>query len=367
MTGGPLRGVRIVEFAGLGPAPFCAMLLADMGADVVRIDRPGADYVSGANFDLTMRGRRSVALDLKDPAGLDRALALMDRADAVIEGFRPGVMERLGLGPETALARNCRLVYARMTGWGQDGPLAQAAGHDINYIALTGALHAIGRKDSPPPPPLNLLGDYGGGAMFLLAGILAGLIEARSSGQGQVVDCAIVDGVANLLAPLHGMLANGSWSARRQANLVDGGAPFYDCYECADGAYVAIGPVEPHFYEVLLDRAGLAADPRFAGQYEPDRWEAQRDAFTALFRTRSREEWCNLLEGSDACFAPVLDWDEAPRHPHNVARGSFVTVGGVTTGAPAPRFSRTPSHIADMMAQAGEHTQDVLRDWGVAR
>ena len=340
-TSGPLVGLRIVEFAGIGPGPFAAMLLADMGADVVRIDRPGA--AERDKRDVIGRGRRNLVLDLKQRDGLEAALQLLDAADALIEGFRPGVMERLGLGPEAVLARNPRLVYGRVTGWGQSGPLAQAAGHDINYIALAGALGAIGPEEKPVPP-LNLVGDYGGGALYLLVGMLAGIIEAKRSGRGQVVDCAMCDGAASLLSIFFTLLARGQWEERRGSNLLDGGAPFYGTYECADGGFIALGALEPQFYETLCRLAGLEA-PEFRERSDRKRWPHLRQKMQAVFKTRTRTEWCAILEGSDACFAPVLGLREASTHPHMAHRNSFVECDGVLQPAPAPRFSRTPSAI----------------------
>ena len=340
-TSGPLVGLRIVEFAGIGPGPFAAMLLADMGADVVRIDRPGA--AERDKRDVIGRGRRNLVLDLKQRDGLEVALQLLDAADALIEGFRPGVMERLGLGPEAVLARNPRLVYGRVTGWGQSGPLAQAAGHDINYIALAGALGAIGPEEKPVPP-LNLVGDYGGGALYLLVGMLAGIIEAKRSGRGQVVDCAMCDGAASLLSIFFTLLARGQWEERRGSNLLDGGAPFYGTYECADGGFIALGALEPQFYETLCRLAGLEA-PEFRERSDRKRWPHLRQKMQAVFKTRTCTEWCAILEGSDACFAPVLGLREASTHPHMAHRNSFVECDGVLQPAPAPRFSRTPSAI----------------------
>jgi alpha-methylacyl-CoA racemase len=338
---GPLAGVRIVEFAGIGPGPFAAMLLADMGADIVAIDRPEpSPFRPGV---VLSRGRPVVIADLKDPAQREEALALIESADALIEGFRPGVMERLGLGPDVALQRNPKLVYSRMTGWGQTGPLADSAGHDINYIALTGALAAIGTRDEPIPP-LNLVGDFGGGALYLVAGLLAAIIAARQSGQGQVVDCAICDGVASLMAICAELSAKGRWRSERRANLLDGGAPFYRTFVCADGEHVAIGALEPRFYERLCEIIGLN-DPLERDRADPANWPALHERFEAVFKTRTREEWRQALEGTDACFAPVLTLAEAARHPHLAARRTFVEIEGVTQPAPAPRFSRTPATI----------------------
>jgi len=359
-AGGPLRGLRVVEFAGIGPGPFAAMLLADMGADIVRVDRPG---FSGADpRDITVRGRRIVALDLKQPEHLEAVLALIDRADALIEGFRPGVMERLGLGPDRVLARNPRLVFGRITGWGQEGPLAQAAGHDINYIALPGALAAIGPREGNPVPPLNLVGDYGGGALYLAVGVLAAVIEARASGRGQVVDAAMCDGAASMLSIFFTLRARRMWQDRRGENLLDGGAPFYRTYECADGRHVAIGALEPQFYDTLCALAGFE-DPAFRERNDKAKWPALADRMEAVFKTRTRAEWCAILEGSDACFAPVLTMGEAPSHPHLVARQTFVERDGVVQPAPAPRFSRTPSAIQSPPAQAASPVEDVLAEW----
>ncbi|HSC18130.1 MAG TPA: CaiB/BaiF CoA-transferase family protein [Rhizomicrobium sp.] len=335
---GPLKGIRIVEFAGLGPGPFAAMLLADMGADVLRIDRKGARTPNKA--EVYLRGRQTIAFDLKKPEAVEAALTLIEKAAALIEGFRPGVMERLGLGPDVCLARNPKLVYGRMTGWGQTGPLAQAVGHDINYVALTGALHAIGQTGGKPVPPLNLAGDFGGGALYLAFGIVCGLLEARSSGKGQVIDAAMTDGSASLMGVFYGMLAAGIWRDERGANLLDSGAHFYDTYETADGKYVAIGSIEPHFYRALLEKVGIA-DPEFDIQMDRARWPVLKQKLAAVFKTKTREEWDALLLGSDVCYAPVLSLREAPRHPHNAARTTFVEIEGVTQPAPAPRFSRT--------------------------
>ncbi len=364
---GPLAGLKLVEFAGIGPGPFAAMLFADMGAEVVRVERRGAgrrplSLLNAGPFDVLNRGRRALAVDLKRPAGMQVALRLLEQADALIEGFRPGVMERLGLGPDLCLARNPRLVYGRMTGWGQSGPLAHAAGHDLNYIALSGALHAIGSPEQPLPP-LNLVGDFGGGALLLAWGMLAALWEARTSGRGQVVDAAMSDGAALLMAMFYGFQSGGLWSNERGGNLLDGGAPFYATYACADGKFLAVGPIEPHFYRIFLERAGID-DPALAGQYDLSAWPAQRARLAAILRTRARDEWCALLEGSDACVSPVLDLDEAPLHPHNQARHTFVLVDDVLQPAPAPRLSRTPAAIGSPPPLPGQDTRAVLADWG---
>ncbi|HEX7886507.1 MAG TPA: CaiB/BaiF CoA-transferase family protein, partial [Phenylobacterium sp.] len=325
MRQGPLTGLKIVEFAGIGPGPFCGMLLSDLGADVVRIDRKGAGRA--APSDVTSRGRRSVALDLKTPEAVEACLKLMDTADAVIEGFRPGVMERLGLGPDVALARNPKLVFGRMTGWGQTGPYAQAAGHDMNYIAITGALHAIG-TDEKPTPPLNLVGDFGGGALYLAFGLLAGVIQARETGKGQVIDCAMSDGAASLMAMFYGFKAAGMWQEQRRSNLLDGGAHFYDTYRCSDGKWVSIGAIEPQFYALLLEKTGID-DPDFQKQHDRAAWPALREKLAQVIARKTRDEWTEIMGGTDVCFAPVLDLDEAPNHPHNAARETFVSVEGV--------------------------------------
>lgn len=337
-AGGPLSGFRIVEFAGIGPGPFAAMLLADMGAEIITLVRPN-QTPSGASS----RGRTIVQVDLKDPAAIAQVLALLDSADALLEGFRPGVMERLGLGPDIVLGRNAKLVYGRMTGWGQEGPLAQAAGHDINYISITGALAAIGTKDTPVPP-LNLVGDFGGGALYLVVGMLAAMLEAGRSGKGQVVDAAMCDGAASLITMFFDMMAAGRWREEREANMLDGGAHFYGVYECKDGGFVSIGSIEPQFYALLRQHAGLT-DAGFDAQMDRKAWPALRDKLTAVFKTKTRDEWCKIMEGTDICFAPVLTMSEAMQHPHMVARGVFVEHEGHTQPGPAPRFSRTPSAV----------------------
>ncbi|WP_208976037.1 CaiB/BaiF CoA transferase family protein [Pseudovibrio exalbescens] len=359
----PLTGLRILEFAGIGPGPFCGMLLADMGADVVRIDRPGV--VPQGVGAITGRGRRSVALDLKKEGDRETALALIGKADALFEGFRPGVMERMGLGPDVALAQNPALVYGRMTGWGQSGPLASAAGHDLNYIALTGALHAMGRPDSPPSPPLNLVGDYGGGALFLAFGLVAGLLRARGTGQGQVIDAAMTDGSALLTALFHDLMAAGMWQDKRGTNFLDGAAPFYDTYECADGEFIAIGAIEPQFYSLLLEKVGLAGDPDFANQMDTKKWPLMKQRMAAIFRQKTREHWTSVMEGTDVCFAPVLSMSEAPHHPHNKARETFISVNGGVQPTAAPRFRDVPNAPTKPAPHPGEHTQEVLREWGV--
>ena len=358
---GPLKSLRILEFAGIGPGPFCGMVLADLGAEVVRLDRP--DGAPGSRRDFVGRGRRSAALDLKAPGATEAVLRLAEKADALIEGFRPGVMERLGLGPGVCHARNPRLVYGRMTGWGQDGPLAHAAGHDITYIALTGALWSIGRAGERPVPPLNLVGDYGGGGMLLAVGVLAALLEAKASGRGQVVDAAMVDGAALLMAPIYAMLARGRWKAERGANMLDGAAPWYDTYQCADGRWVAVGPIEPRFFALAAEKLGLDA-ARFGDRMDPANWPALREALAAVFRARTRDDWTALFEGTDACVAPVLDLREAPSHPHNAARGVFTERDGAVQPAPAPRFDRTTAEPGLPPPLRGEHTEAVLADWG---
>ena len=362
MASGPLVGVKIVEFAGIGPGPFCGMLLADLGADVVRIDR--SDAVGRGQPDLANRGKRSVAIDLKKPEGVEAALSLIEKADGLIEGFRPGVMERLGLGPDVALARNPRLVFGRMTGWGQTGPWATMAGHDIDYIALTGALHTMGRKGEPPAPPLNLVGDFGGGALYLAFGLLAGIIEAKASGKGQVVDCAMIDGAASLMTMFYGMKAAGMWNANRDDNLLDGGAHFYDTYECADGQYLAIGAIEPQFHALLVKGLGLPEDA-FPAQMKRAEWPAYSKRVAEVVKTRTRDEWMKVFDGTDACVAPVLSMEDAPKHPHNAERKTFVEAFGAVQPGPAPRFSRTAGAVNGAPAMAGGQSADVLKSWGV--
>jgi alpha-methylacyl-CoA racemase len=360
MGQGPLSGVKVVEFAGIGPGPFCGMLLSDLGADVVRVDRKGGGR--GSKFDVTGRGRRSVALDLKTPEAVEACLKLVEAADILFEGFRPGVMERLGLGPEVALKRNPKLVYGRMTGWGQFGPYASAAGHDMNYIAITGALHAIGTKDKPVPP-LNLVGDFGGGALYLAFGLMAGVISARATGKGQVIDCAMSDGAASLMAMFYGMKASGGLKEERRANLLDGGAHFYDTYQCADGRWISIGSIEPQFYALLLEKTGIN-DPQFKNQMGRDEWPELREKLATVIRTKTCDEWCALMDATDVCFAPVLTLEEAPSHPHNAARQTFVDIEGVMQPAPAPRFSATPGAIQGPPPAIGAHNESALADWG---
>jgi alpha-methylacyl-CoA racemase len=358
---GPLQGFRIIELAGIGPGPFCGMMLSDMGAEVIRIDRlrPGAK----APKDVLARNRRAIAVDLKSPEGVEAVLKLVETADALFEGFRPGVTERLGLGPDDCLARNEKLVYGRMTGWGQDGPLAHAAGHDINYIALTGALHAIGRPGERPVPPLNLVGDFGGGGMLLAFGLVCALLEAQKSGKGQVVDAAMVDGAASLMAMFFTMGANGAFRDQRGTNMLDGGAHFYDTYETSDGKAICIGSIEPQFYALLVEKGGL--DPeRFSAQMDMTQWPAFKDELIEVFKSKSQAEWCEIMEGTDVCFAPVLSIFEAPDHPHNKARNAFVDIDGVVQPAPSPRFSRTGAEISHAARAPGEDTEAVLLDSG---
>ena len=352
---GPLKGVRIVEFAGIGPGPFACMMLADMGAEVITLDRVGANKnlksVAG-------RGRKVIELDLKDKASIAQALDLLAHADALIEGFRPGVMERLGLGPDVVLARNPRLVYGRMTGWGQTGPLASAAGHDINYISITGALAAIGPKDKPVPP-LNLVGDFGGGALYLVVGVLAALVEAGKSGKGQVVDTAMCDGAASLMSMFFDMTAIGRWREERDSNMLDGGAHFYGVYECKDGQFISIGSIEPQFYALLRKLARLD-DPAYDAQMDAKGWPALKEKLAAVFKSKTRDEWCKIMEGSDVCFAPILTMSEATQHPHMKAREVFITRHGIPQPAPAPRFSRTPSAARDAVTA---NLGDIVKAW----
>ena len=362
---GPLQGVKIVEIAGIGPGPFAAMMLADMGAEIVRVDR--AQSVSGnfdrPNLEILNGGRRSIGVDLKQPEGVETVLKLVEQADALIEGFRPGVAERLNIGPDPCLARNPKLVYGRMTGWGQDGPYAQAAGHDINYIALAGALAHFGRAGSKPTPPINVVGDFGGGGMLMAFGVACGLVESGRSGKGQVIDAAMVDGSAALMAMMWGFQALGGWG-EFGTNVLDTGAPFYDTYETADGKYISVGALEPQFYAELVTRVGLADEVDLARQMDGSTFPEMREKFTALFKTKTRDEWCEVLEHTDACFAPVLTMAEAVDHPHIKARSTVVNEYGLDQPAPAPRFSRTPGTIQGPPAWPGQHTDEVLADWG---
>ena len=363
---GPLTGVRVIELAGIGPGPFAAMLLADLGADVVRVDRPGGPGLAiDPAFDVTHRNKRSVIVDLKAPDGPARVLDLAERADVLIEGYRPGVAERLGVGPDACHARNPRLVYGRMTGWGQDGPLAHRAGHDITYLALTGTLGMIGAPGAPPAVPANLLGDYAGGSLYLVVGVLAALHHARATGTGQVVDAAIVDGTSHLASAIHGMLAAGAWQDRRGTNLLDGGCPFYGTYETADGQYMAVGALERQFYDEFMALLGIP--DRAPARDDLARWAELREAIAARFKSCTREEWTAVFEGSDACVAPVLSLREAPHHPHLAARSTFTGHGGITQPAPAPRFSATPTAVRTGPARPGTDTASVARDWDVPR
>lgn len=358
---GPLTGIRVVEMAGIGPGPFTAMMLSDLGAEVIRVDRLSHTGI-GHRANVLNRGRKSIAIDLKNTRGVETTLRLIEHADVVLEGFRPGVMERLGLGPEKCLSVNPRLIFGRMTGWGQTGPLSQAAGHDINYISIAGALGAMGYADRPPAPPLNLVGDFGGGAMYLLTGILAALVERATSKQGQIIDAAMSDGTASLLSPFFGLMAMNMWTTDRFSNRLDGGAFYYGSYECSDGRYISIGSLEPQFYALLLEKAEVT-DPEFQDQLDEAAWPAKREKLIQIFKTKTRQQWCDIMEGTDVCFAPVLDLKEAPNHPHNVDRKTFVELDGVVQPAPAPRFSRTQGEIQGPAAMAGEHTREVLSAW----
>lgn len=363
---GPLNGIKIIEITGIGPGPFAAMMLSDMGAEIIRVDRLQSvqdETPAELSKDFLARGRRSVAVDLKNPEGIATVLRLVEGADALLEGFRPGVMERLGLGPDACLERNPRLVYGRMTGWGQEGPLAQVAGHDINYIALAGALDPIGRRGGPPCPPLNLVGDFGGGGLMLAYGVVCALLEREKSGQGQVVDAAMVDGAAALMTIFHGALQSGWWHEERGTNMLDTGAHFYDVYETSDGKYVSIGSIEPQFYKLLLEKTGLSGED-LPHQMDRSAWVASKDRLAKIFRSKTRDEWCEIIEGSDVCFAPVLSMTEAQEHPHIKARRTFVEVAGCPQPAPAPRFSRTEAKIAGPPPHAGQHTDELLTEFG---
>jgi alpha-methylacyl-CoA racemase len=363
---GPLAGLRVVELAGIGPAPFAAMLLADLGADVIRVERPGRSaWPADPQLDLLQRGKRSIVVDLKKSEGVEVVRSLADRADVLLEGYRPGVAERLGLGPEDCSRSNPKLVYGRMTGWGQDGPLADRAGHDIAYIALTGALHAMGRAGDPPQVPLNLVGDFGGGSLYLLLGVLSALWETGRSGRGQVVDAAIVDGAASLMAMPFAFLGAGLWQDRRGSNLLDTGAPFYDVYETADGGWMAVGPLEPQFYRSFVELLGLADDPELPGQFDLPGWPRLRRRFAEVFAGRSRADWTAVFAGSDACVAPVLSMTEAPAHPHLAARGTYVTRNGRVEPAPAPRFDRTPAELGAGPPRPGAHSREIAVELGL--
>ena len=364
---GPLSGVKVIEIAGIGPGPFAAMLLSDMGAEVVRVERTqvATGVPDGVNKEVIYRGRRSVAVDLKSPDGVETVLRMVEQADALLEGFRPGVTERLGIGPDDCFARNPKLVYGRMTGWGQDGPYAQAAGHDINYIAMAGALAHFGRFGAKPTPPLNLVGDFGGGGMFLAFGVVCALLETTRSGEGQVVDAAMIDGSATLMTMMWGLRALGAWSDEMGVNVLDTGAPFYEVYETADGGFISLGSLEPQFYAELLSRTGMDKED-LPAQMDRDGWPRLRERFTALFMTKTRDEWCEILEHTDVCFAPVLPMPEAAAHPHMQHRNVIVEEHGVPQPATAPRFSRTPGEIQGPAAWPGQHTDEVLADWGFA-
>jgi len=362
---GPLQGLRIVEMAGIGPGPVCGMLLADLGAEVIVVDRKGGvPLAAQPNLDLSRRGKHSIAVDLKQPGAAEVVLRLVERADGLIEGFRPGVMERLGLAPRVCLARNPRLVYGRLTGWGQQGPLAHAAGHDLNYVALSGILYHGGHREAPPSIPPTVVGDIGGGAMFMALGLLSGILRARETGQGQVVDAAITDGCAVMATLMHAVRLQGLWADHRQANFLDGGAHWYDCYQCADGEWVSIGALEPQFYQLLLEKCGLSGQGLETAQMDTRRWPELKQKFAAMFRTKTRSQWCQLLEGTDVCFAPVLNLGEAMEHPHNRARGTYVEMSGVRQPAPAPRFSATPGQIGRTPPAVGADTPQVLQTAG---
>ena len=367
MGKGPLAGIRVIELAGIGPGPFAAMLLADLGAEVIRVDRPVAvSHLKRANTDFTNRGKRSVAIDLKHEQGRETVLRLVAKSDILLEGFRPGVTERLGLGPADCLARNPALVYGRMTGWGQQGALSQSAGHDVGYIAITGVLHAIGRAGGPPQIPMNLMGDFAGGSMYLVVGVLAALLEARASGTGQVVDAAIVDGTAHLSTFIHGLMASGLWQDQRGVNILDSGAPWYDVYETADGKHMAVGAIEPQFYAEFLRTLGLDGDANLPGQQDREGWPGLREAIAAVFKTKTRDEWAKIFLPGDSCVAPVLSLKEAAEHPYNTEREVFVDNGGHLQPGPAPRFSRSVAAVEGLPSAPGEHTRDVLTELGFA-
>jgi len=361
---GPLKGVKIIEVGGIGPGPFCGMMLSDMGAEIIRVDRKGQQSRVGSQYDILHRGRRSIGVDLKKPEGVELLLKLVEQADALQEGFRPGVMEKLGLGPDVCLQRNPRLVYGRMTGWGQEGPISQAAGHDINYIAVTGALYSIGRPDQNPVPPLNLIGDFGGGGMLLAFGIACALFETQRSGKGQVIDAAMIDGAAALMAMFYGQRAAGLWTDQRGANFLDTGAHYYDTYETADGKWVSVGSIEPQFYALLLKHSGID-DPEFQEQNDRSKWPEFKRKIAEIFKTKTRDEWCEIMEGTDVCFGPVLTMGEALEYPQNVARKTFVEIEGVPQPAPAPRFSRTSPEIRGPALMEPEYTEAALSDWGI--
>jgi alpha-methylacyl-CoA racemase len=363
---GPLEGVKIIEVGGIGPGPFCGMMLSDMGAQVIRIERKGHVALTEPKFDVMMRNRLSVSINLRKPEGVSAVLKMVEQVDALQEGFRPGVMEKLGLGPDACLERNPRLVYGRMTGWGQEGPLARVAGHDINYISLSGALHTFGRKGAKPIAPLNMVGDFGGGGMLLAFGIVCALFEAQKSGQGQVIDAAMIDGSAALMAMIYGLRASGFWKDERGVNLLDSGAHFYDAYETADSKYISVGSIEPQFYALLLQHAGID-DPDFKNQLDLKKWPEFKEKITEIFKTKTRDEWSEIMEDTDVCFAPVLSLDEAPEHPQNKLRNTFIEVEGVRQPAPTPRFSRTNAEIKNSPPKPGENTEEVLLDFGFSQ
>ena len=364
---GPLAGVKIIEVGGIGPGPFCSMMLSDMGAEIVRVDRKDQVDMIEPRYNLMQRNRLAVGVDLKTVEGVEVILRMIEKADAVTEGFRPGVMEDLGLGPDVCLKRNPKLVYGRMTGWGQSGPLSRSAGHDINYIALTGALYSMGESDRKPAPPLNLVGDFGGGGLMLAFGVVCALYESQRSGRGQVVEAAMVDGVAALTTLSYGMRAAGMWTEKRQNNLLDGGAHFYDSYETKDSRYVCVGSIEPQFYSLLLKHTGLETDPDFAFQMDRSKWLVCKSKLAAVFKSKTRDEWCKIMEGTDVCFAPVLTLEEAPKHPHNVERRTFVEIDGVVQPSPTPRFSRTVPEIRKPPSAPGADTERVLAEWGFSQ
>ena len=362
---GPLAGLRVVELQGIGPGPFCGMMLADMGAEIIRVDRSAAVGSGARTADVLARGRKSIAVDLKNPQGVETVLKLVETADVLLEGFRPGVTERLGLGPDVCLERNPKLVYGRMTGWGQTGTMAHAAGHDINYISLSGVLHAIGEAGSRPTPPLNLVGDFGGGGMLLAFGIVAALYERGVSGKGQVIDAAMTDGSALLANSIFGLMGQGVWNHNRGSNLLDGGAHFYGTYETKDARFVSIGSIEPQFYALLLEKTGLAHDPELAKQMSRDDWPKLREKLAAVLATKTRDEWDEIMLGTDICYAPILNFDEAVAHPHNQARNTFVASADIVQAAPAPRFSRTEPELPEPPVAPGEHSEEVLASMGL--
>lgn len=363
---GPLNGVKVIELQGIGPGPFCGMMLADMGAEIIRIDRSGAAGQPAGKADILARGRRSIAVDLKNPEGVETVLKLLETADVLIEGFRPGVTERLGLGPDVCLERNPRLIYGRMTGWGQTGPMAPVAGHDINYISLSGALHAIGHSGERPVPPLNLVGDFGGGGMMLAFGIASALHERNQSGKGQVIDAAMTEGSGLLMNAVFGLMNTGSWSDQRGENFLDGGAHFYNSYETADGKYLSVGSIEPQFYAILLEKSGLGADPDLPSQHSKADWPALQEKLAALFLQKTRDEWDEIMMGTDICYSPILSFEEARNHPHNVARQAFVEQNGIHQAAPAPRFSRTAPELPPAAAAPGAQTNAILQEYGLS-